>query len=61
MTLRNAVASIGSTVEVADGHGLTFTCRILDVRVAYGQIQAFVTPVTGDGERWIAYTPLTKS
>lgn len=33
-------------------YGINVGVKILDVRMSYGQIQYFITPIDGTGSRW---------
>lgn len=61
MTLREAVAQIGTTREHAVSASMRVTVAIRDVKTAYGMLKAYVVPVTGDGGQWIDLAPLTSS
>lgn len=59
MTLREAIAQIGTTREHAVSASMRVTVTIRDIKTAYGRIKAYVVPVAGDGGQWIDIGPLS--
>lgn len=39
-------------------NGMMFPVRILDARKVYGRVDALITPIGGDGEKWVEASQL---
>ena len=52
-------SQISVTVGVANKtaqyriNGMTFPVRILDARKVWGRVDALITPIGGEGEKWV--------
>jgi hypothetical protein len=58
MTLDTYRPYIGRTALV-DLAGVLVQVRVLDIRSAFGRIDAHVTPIAGSGQTWLAFSRLT--
>ena len=59
MTVKEMEKLIESKWLLSDGKGLRFTVRIEDMRENWGKAQCLVSPVDGNGERWVDMTSLS--
>jgi hypothetical protein len=61
MTATQMIPAIGAQVEVATDFSVTVSCRVRDVKVAWGNIRLLVEPVAGSGQSWIDLSRLRQS
>ena len=59
MTVAQMAKMIGTLWLLSDGKGLRFTVRIEDMREVWGKAQCLVSPMDGNGERWVDMTSLS--
>ena len=59
MTHKEMAKLIESKWMLSDGKGLRFSVRIEDMREVWGKPQCKVSPVDGNGERWVDMTSLS--
>ena len=59
MTVAQMAKMIGTLWLLSDGKGLSFTCRVQDMREVWSKPQCLVSPVDGHGERWVDLTSLS--
>jgi hypothetical protein len=52
MTALQMIPAIGQTVAVRF-EDLTVTCKVVDVKYAYGRPLLDIEPVAGDGRQWV--------
>lgn len=50
MTLREIVNNIGKTAKLRTGDGIEVDVKILDAKMAYGNVRYTIAPVSGTGE-----------
>ena len=62
MTVAQMAKMIGTLWMLSDGKGLRFTVRVQDMRMGgWHMPQCLVSPVDGNGERWVDMTSLSGS
>ena len=61
MTVKEMEKMIGTLWLLSDGKGLQFSVRVEDMREVWGKPQCLVSPVDGNGERWVDMTSLSGS
>ena len=59
MTHKEMAKLIESKWLLSDGKGLSFTVTVEDMREVWGKPQCLVSPVDGNGERWVDMTSLS--
>ena len=59
MTVAQMAKMIGTLWRLSDGKGLSFTVTVNDMREVWGKPQCKVSPVDGNGERWVDMTSLS--
>ena len=59
MTHKEMAKLIESKWMLSDGKGLSFTVTVIDMRENWGKPQCKVSPVDGNGERWVDLTSLS--
>ena len=59
MTVAQMAKMIGTLWMLSDGKGLRFTVTVNDMREVWGKPQCKVSPVDGNGERWVDMTSLS--
>ena len=60
MTTLEMAKMIGTLWLLSDGKGLSFTVRIEDMQMGgWHMPRCLVSPVAGDGERWVNLTSLS--
>jgi hypothetical protein len=52
MTVLQMSQLVGKQITV-DLEGLAVSCKVKDVKTAYGKYRLLVVPVSGSGEKWI--------
>ena len=60
MTLKDAIAQIGTTREYAVSPTMRVTVKVRDIKTAYGMLKAYVVPVAGSGGQWIDLAGLSQ-
>jgi hypothetical protein len=53
MTVKEMAALIGTTGLYNVSRDVYMSVKILDMRLSYGNVQAQITPVAGEGEMWV--------
>ncbi len=53
MTVREMSALIGTVGTYNVGRDVYMDVKIIDMRLSYGNEQALITPVAGEGEMWV--------
>lgn len=53
MSLVELAALVGTTGLLKTDLSLRFVVKILDVKTSYGVERLYVTPLVGDGKRWV--------
>ena len=61
MTVAQMAKMIGTLWMLSDGKGLRFTVTVNDMREVWGKPQCLVSPVDGNGDRWVDMTSLSGS
>ena len=59
MTVAQMAKMIGTLWLLSDGKGLRFTVTVNDMREVWSKPQCLVSPVDGNGERWVDLTSLS--
>ena len=59
MTHKEMAKLIESKWMLSDGKGLSFIVTVIDMREVWGKPQCLVSPVDGDGKRWVNLTSLS--
>ena len=59
MTHKEMEKLIESKWMLSDGKGLSFTVTVDDMREVWGKAQCLVSPMDGNGERWVDMTSLS--
>lgn len=54
MSTKALAETLGKVAEWEDGHGLKYEVTITDSRMRWGNVDYLVTPVAGQGERWVS-------
>lgn len=57
MNVKELSRLIGKQVTVQVSADFYVKCRILDMRVSFGRVDALVTPLSGRGTWWREYSP----
>ena len=59
MTVKEMEKLIESKWMLSDGKGLRFTVTVIDMRENWGKAQCLVSPMDGNGKRWVNLTSLS--
>lgn len=55
MTANAMSIKMGQTVMLSvDNGGFKIKVKILDVRHAWGRVDYYITPIEGEGEKWVS-------
>ena len=49
------IVAVGETVLLLS-EGLEIACKVIDVKASWGKNRLLITPLAGNGERWVELT-----